>query len=137
MSAGLPRDAAAAACHAVPVPARVLIVDDHERFRRTARRVLEAGGWDVVGEAADGAAAIAAASAIDADVVLLDVGLPDVSGLEVARQLTDRMPGLAIVVISTHESSDYQELALAHGARGFLPKTALTGAALDAVLASD
>ncbi len=118
------------------MPARVLIVDDHERFRRTARRTLEAAGWDVVGEAADGAGAIATAAAIDADVVLLDVGLPDISGLEVARALNARLPRLAVVVTSTHESSDYRELALAHGARGFLPKAALTGPALDAVLAT-
>ena len=118
------------------MPARVLIVDDHERFRRTARRTLEAAGWEVVGEAADGAGAIATAAAIDADVVLLDLGLPDISGLEVARALNARLPRLAVVVTSTHESSDYRALALAHGARGFLPKSALTGPALDAVLAT-
>jgi DNA-binding NarL/FixJ family response regulator len=116
------------------MPARVLIVDDHERFRRTARRMLEADGWDVVGEAADGQGALVAATTIGPDVVLLDVGLPDISGLEVARQLADQLPSLAIVVISTHDSADYRDLALANGARGFLPKTALTGQALDAVL---
>jgi DNA-binding NarL/FixJ family response regulator len=116
------------------MPARVLIVDDHERFRRTARRMLEADGWNVVGEAADGESAIAAATTVDPDVVLLDVGLPDISGLEVARQLSDQLPRLAVVVISTHDSTDYRDLALANGARGFLAKTALTGQALDAVL---
>ena len=82
------------------------------------------------------AGAIATAVAIDADVVLLDVGLPDISGLEVARALNARLPQIAVVVTSTHESSDHRELALAHGARGFLPKAALTGPALDAVLAT-
>lgn len=96
--------------------------------------MLEADGWDVVGEVADGHGAIQAVKALDADVVLLDVGLPDISGLEVARRLRDELPRLAVVVISTHDSGDYRELALANGARGFLAKTALTGPALDAVL---
>jgi DNA-binding NarL/FixJ family response regulator len=116
------------------MPARVLIVDDHERFRRTARRVLEADGWSVVGEAADGEGALEAARSVDADVVLLDVGLPDISGLEVARQLRTQSPALAVIVISTHDSADYRDLALANGARGFLAKAALSGPALDAVL---
>jgi two-component system response regulator EvgA len=119
------------------VPARVLIVDDHERFRRTARRVLEADGWDVVGEAVDGAGAMRAVGSIDADVILLDVGLPDISGLEVARRLRELGPPVAIVVISTHDSADYRDLALANGARGFLAKAALTGPALDEVVNDD
>lgn len=117
------------------MPARVLIVDDHERFRRTARRALEADGWEVVGEAADGEGAMRAVLSTDADVVLLDVGLPDISGLEVARRLRAQLPRLAVVVISTHDSTDYRDLALANGARGFLAKAALTGPALDRVLA--
>jgi DNA-binding NarL/FixJ family response regulator len=117
------------------VPARILIVDDHERFRRTARRVLEADGWTVVGEAADGAAAIDAVKALAPEIVLLDVGLPDISGLEVARLLQAHASPPAVVVISTHDSADYRELAVANGARGFLAKSTLSGAALDAVLA--
>ena len=117
------------------MPSRVLIVDDHERFRRTARRVLEADGWIVVGEAADGEGAIRAVRTIDADVVLLDVGLPDISGLEVARRLLEQLPMLAVVLVSTHDSADYRDLALANGARGFLAKAALSGPALEQVLA--
>jgi DNA-binding NarL/FixJ family response regulator len=116
------------------MPTRILIVDDHQRFRQTARRTLEADGWEVVGEAGDGAGALKAASALDADVVLLDVGLPDVSGLDVARDLRAREPGLAVVVISTQDSDDYRELALACGARGFLAKAGLSGAALHEIL---
>ncbi len=114
--------------------ASVLIVDDHARFRRTARRALERDGWTVVGEAADGAGALRAAQALEPDVVLLDVGLPDMSGLEVARHLRDRLPRLAVVVVSTRDSVDYRDLAVANGARGFLAKADLTGAALDALL---
>jgi DNA-binding NarL/FixJ family response regulator len=115
---------------------RVLIVDDHQRFRETARRALESDGWTVVGEAADGASALRAVKALDADVVLLDVGLPDISGLEVAQAVRARHPGLAVVVISTHDSADYRELALATGARGFLVKPGVTGAALEAIVGS-
>ena len=113
---------------------RVLIVDDHARFRETARRALERDGWSIAGEAGDGAEALHAARALEPDVVLLDVGLPGMSGLEVARRLRDELPQLAVVVISTHESADYRDLAVANGARGFVAKADLTGAALDALL---
>jgi len=113
----------------------VLIVDDHAHFRRTASRALERDGWTIAGEAVDGAGALRAARALEPDVVLLDVGLPGMSGLEVARCLRDGMPQLAVVVISTHDSADYHELAVANGARGFLAKAELTGAVLDALLA--
>ena len=113
----------------------VLIVDDHAHFRQTASRALERDGWKIAGEAVDGAGALRAAGALEPDVVLLDVGLPGMSGLEVARRLRDGIPQLAVVVISTHDSADYHELAIANGARGFLAKAELTGGALDALLA--
>jgi DNA-binding NarL/FixJ family response regulator len=113
--------------------ASVLIVDDHARFRRTARRALERDGWTVAGEAEDADGAMAAARELRPDVVLLDVGLPGVSGLEVARRLGEELPELAVVAISTQDSSDYAELAAATGARGFLSKAELSGARLAAV----
>lgn len=113
----------------------VLIIDDHEGFRATARRALEVDGWTVVGEAGDGAGGLRTAASTDADVVLLDVGLPDMSGLEVAGRLRDAHPDLAVILVSTHDAADYQELATAHGARGFLPKAELSGDALERLLA--
>ncbi len=115
---------------------RVLIVDDHDGFRRSAARALAAEGWAVVGEAEDGAAGLRAAADCKPDVVLLDVGLPDVSGIEVARELHERDPELAVVVVSTHDREDYGELALASGARGFLSKLELSGKALEALVES-
>lgn len=115
---------------------RVLIVDDHARFRRTARRALERDGWTIVGEASDGEEALQAVGALEPDVVVIDVGLPDMSGLEMARRVREEMPELLVVVISTRDSADYHELAVASGARGFLPKAELSGAAL-AALVSD
>jgi DNA-binding NarL/FixJ family response regulator len=113
----------------------ILIVDDHARFRQTARRALERDGWTIAGEAVDGAGALHAARALEPDVVLLDVGLPGMSGLEVARCLREGMPRLAVIMVSTHDSADYHDLAVANGARGFLAKAELTGAALHALLA--
>ena len=117
------------------VPGTVLIVDDHERFRAMARRALESDGWTVVGEAADGASALATARDLLPDLVVLDVGLPDISGLEVARRLGDEQPGIAVVLVSTRDALDFAELAVAHGARGFLPKAELSGRALEDLLA--
>jgi DNA-binding NarL/FixJ family response regulator len=115
---------------------RVLIVDDHRRFRETARRALQSEGWEIVGEAADGTSALRAFEALDVDLVLLDVGLPDISGLEVARTIRAHDRGVAVVMVSTHDSSDYQTLALACGASGFLTKAGLSGAELEAILGS-
>jgi two-component system nitrate/nitrite response regulator NarL len=67
----------------------VLIVDDHVPFRRMARRVLQVGGYVVVGEAWDGASALAAVAVLHPDVVLLEVLLPDIDGLGVARRLAE------------------------------------------------
>jgi DNA-binding NarL/FixJ family response regulator len=115
---------------------RILIVDDHEGFRRSAARSLAAAGWEVVGEAEDGRTALEAAERIVPDVVLLDVGLPDISGMEVARSLRERLPEVAVVMISTHDRADYGELALASGARGFLSKLDLSGQTLEALVES-
>ena len=68
----------------------VLIVDDHPSFRSSARRVLEEAGYDVVGEAPDGASALAAARALRPAIVLLDIRLPDVDGFEIALRLGAR-----------------------------------------------
>jgi DNA-binding NarL/FixJ family response regulator len=116
------------------MPGSVLIVDDHPRFRATARRALECDGWTIVGEAADGTRALAEAQRLLPDLVLLDIGLPDVSGLVVARRLAEATPQVAVVLVSTQDAGDFEELATAHGARGFLPKADLSGDALDRLL---
>jgi DNA-binding NarL/FixJ family response regulator len=119
------------------MPGSVLIVDDHPRFRATARRALECDGWTVVGEAQDGLGGLAEARRLAPDLVLLDIGLPDVSGLEIARRLaqdTDAS-GIAVVLVSTQDAGDFEELAAAHGARGFLAKADVCGPALDGLLA--
>jgi DNA-binding NarL/FixJ family response regulator len=111
----------------------VLIVDDHPSFRATARMLLEAEGYDVVGEAPDGMSAIAAARELRPDVVLLDVNLPDIDGFEVAARLTNGN-GPAIVLVSSREGTDFGPLVARSGARGFISKSDLSGAALAALL---
>lgn len=114
--------------------ASVLIVDDHAGFRAAARRLLESEGYRVVGEAADGARGLAAARELEPDVVLLDVQLPDVDGFVVASRLTSAGTRSAIVLVSSRDGGDYGSLAGDSGARGFIAKSDLSGAALEAVL---
>ena len=106
---------------------RVLIVDDHAAFRSFAHRVLVADGLAVVGEAADGAAAIALAPELRPDVVLLDVQLPDMDGFAVAEVLAAQDEAPAVVLVSSRSRDDYGSLVDASGAVGFIAKSALTG----------
>lgn len=112
----------------------VLIVDDHPSFRATARVLLESEGYDVVGEAADGAEALDRARELRPDVVLLDVNLPDTDGFAVASALTAANGAPAVVLTSSRDGSDFGPLVGSSGARGFVPKSELSGPALAALL---
>lgn len=108
----------------------MLIVDDHAEFRVLARAVLEGGGFEVVGEAVDGATTLAAVEQTRPDVVLLDVQLPDQNGFDVARVLCDLVDPPAVVLISSRDAEDFGHRLARSGARGFIPKSRLSGAAL-------
>jgi DNA-binding NarL/FixJ family response regulator len=112
----------------------VLIVDDHPSFRSSAHALLEAEGFEIVGEAEDGESAIEAAGRLHPDIVLLDVQLPDIDGFEVAKRLTSDGDGPSVVLVSSRELSDYGPLVDGSGARGFLPKNELSGAAVAALV---
>jgi DNA-binding NarL/FixJ family response regulator len=112
----------------------VLIVDDHPSFRATARMLLQAEGFDVIGEAEDGTSALAAAAELRPDLVLLDVQLPDMDGFEVAARLTERDGGPAVVLVSSRDGSDFGPLVGTSGARGFIPKAELSGSRIAALL---
>jgi|SRR3954464_8929240 len=112
----------------------VLIVDDHPSFRSMARAVLESEGFQVVGEAEDGAAAIAAVEALRPAVVLLDIQLPDLDGFEVAERLAEGRDAPAVVLVSTRTAAAYGDRLETTTARGFIPKTSLSGASLAAVV---
>jgi DNA-binding NarL/FixJ family response regulator len=114
--------------------ATVLIVDDHPSFRATARAVLEAEGYEVVGEADNGVAALRSVRELRPDVVLLDVQLPDFDGFEVAARLRANGAGPAIVITSSRDASDFGRLIGESGARGFIPKSELSGPALRELL---
>jgi len=123
---------APAVCHDQHV--NVLIVDDHPSFRANARALLEAEGFVVVGEAEDGASALRAAAELSPQLVLLDVQLPDLDGFEVAARLTNAGGGPAVVLVSSRDGSDFGPLVERSGARGFIPKAELSGAALLSLL---
>ena len=109
---------------------RVLVVDDHPSFRRCARAFLTAEGFDVVGEAGDGASAVALAAELEPDLVVLDVQLPDMDGFEVSARLLARDAGLAIVLVSSRSAAEYGPLIERSGARGFLSKDELSASAI-------
>ncbi len=115
----------------------LLIVDDHPGFRSLTRRLLEAGGFEVVGEAANGHAAVATARELRPDMVLLDVQLPDIDGFEVMARLGDGGAGPVVVLTSSRDRADYGDRVEQSGARGFIPKTELSGAALHALLGGE
>src|SRR5260221_12872560 len=107
----------------------VLIVDDHPTFRRFARQLLEQSGFAVVGEAPDAAAALTAVQNLRPEAVLLDVLLPDRSGLDVAAELADRDEPPAGVLTSSRSARDLGAALHEAPPRGFLPEASFTGAA--------
>ena len=117
------------------MPRTVLIVDDHPSFRATARRLLQAEGFDVVGEAENGADAVRKVRELHPEVVLLDVQLPDLNGFDVANVLCRNGSASAVVLVSSRDACDYGDLIPACGARGFIPKAELSGASIQALLA--
>jgi DNA-binding NarL/FixJ family response regulator len=115
----------------------LLIVDDHPGFRLLARKLLEAGGFEVVGEAVDGQAAVAIARELRPDMILLDIQLPDIDGFQVTARLADGEAGPVVVLTSTRDRADYGQRVERCGARGFIPKAELSGAALRAFVGGD
>jgi len=109
------------------VAVRVLIVDDLEPFRRAARAVVEAtADFEVVGEAADGEASVEAAESLRPDLVLMDVNLPDISGLEATRRIRATAPGTKVLLMSTREAQEFAGKVAECGAAAYLPKSLLT-----------
>ena len=112
------------------MPWTVLIVDDHAGFRHFARGLLEADGFTVVGEAADGEAALAAADKLQPELVLLDVGLPGIDGFTVAERLAGGGHPPVVVLTSSRGADELGERLGRTTARGFIRKDDLTGAVL-------
>jgi DNA-binding NarL/FixJ family response regulator len=103
---------------------RVLIVDDQLPFREASRMVVEmTDGFEVAGEAENGREAIELVSELEPDLVLMDVQMPGIDGIETTRQISALPDAPAVIVMSTHESGDYVGMAVAAGAVGFIPKS--------------
>src|SRR5215212_5123592 len=103
----------------------ILIIDDHAAFRVQARAVLVADGFSVIGEAIDGTSGLTAARTLRPDLVLLDIGLPDVEGFEVARELAIDGPPPFVVLTSSREASAYGPRLATSRVLGFVPKDEL------------
>jgi two-component system nitrate/nitrite response regulator NarL len=115
---------------------RCLLVDDSIRFLEAARSLLERDGIPVVGVALSGTEALARASELTPDVVLVDLDLDGESGFDVAVELA-RSVSCVIILISTHTLDDFEELVAGSPARGFLPKSALSARAIRELLSGD
>jgi DNA-binding NarL/FixJ family response regulator len=111
----------------------VLIVDDHPSFRASAKTLLEAEGYEVIGEAENGETALEAARELKPDLVLLDVQLPDLDGFQVAMRLRKLEEPPVIVLTSSRDGADYGRCIGECGADGFVAKAELSGAALAAL----
>ena len=108
----------------------MLIVDDHGDFRAAARELLEADGYDVVGEAADGETAVSEVERLRPAIVVLDVQLPDIDGFAVAERLAAGSEPPIVVLISSRDASVYGERLAQASVRGFISKVRLSGVSL-------
>jgi DNA-binding NarL/FixJ family response regulator len=120
--------------HNAAMGLRVLIVDDHEGFRSVARAMLEADGFEVVGEAADGDSAVEASTSLRPDIVLLDVHLPGADGFAVSRLLAALPSPPSVLLISSRPIADLRRRVADSPVAGFLAKHELSGAAVDAIV---
>ena len=115
---------------------RVLVADDHTTFRAGLRALLEtADDMAVVGEAASGEAALSAVDTLQPDVVLMDINMPGVDGLEATRRIVDRVPHVGVLVLTMHDDDETVFAAVRAGARGYLLKGAPRADLLRAVRA--
>ena len=106
---------------------RVLIVDDHESFRSAAKAVvLGTDGFEVAGEAADGEASVEAAGSLRPDIVLMDVNLPGISGIEATRQIRSALPRVIVLLLSARDTNEFDRAAEDCGAAGYLAKAHLS-----------
>jgi len=113
---------------------RILLVDDHPIVRQGLKTLLEAhSGWEVIGEAADGLEAVDKADRLHPDVMVLDVTMPRMNGLEACRLIREKAPGLEILFVTQHDSPQMMREALEAGARGYVVKSNAARDLLEAV----
>ena len=109
-----------AICH---MPTTILIVDDNEGVRSSLMRILEKDrGFRVVGEAGDGSAALELARALSPDLILMDLAMPHVDGLEATRRIKAEQPETKVIIFTRYQDDAYRQAATRSGADAFLPK---------------
>jgi DNA-binding NarL/FixJ family response regulator len=122
-------------------PVRILIADDHEIFRRGLRSLLESHPeWEVCGEAVDGQDAVDRVKELQPDVIVLDVGMPRMNGLEAAELIRKQIPDSRIVILSQHEPQVVKQAALSAGARAYVTKSQVSQelvTAIERIISSD
>jgi DNA-binding NarL/FixJ family response regulator len=105
---------------------RILLADDHEVFRQGVRAMIEKeAGWEVCGEAVDGRKAVALAEKLEPDVVVLDIGMPELNGLDASRRIKRALPKTEVLIFTGEESDQLVHDVLATGARGYILKSDL------------
>ena len=113
---------------------RVLIADDHSILREGIRSLLEnESDMEVVGEAEDGHLAVSMACELEPDVILMDIGMPRLNGLEATRQIRKKLPNTQILVLTMHDNEEYIRQVLANGAMGYILKDAAYNELLSAI----
>ena len=115
---------------------RILLADDHTLVREGLRKIIEAQpGWEVVGEAADGRHAVRLALELKPDLIILDLAMPHLSGVDAIQQIARRLPSARLLVVSMHAEEVYVTRALKAGAHGYLLKDSAGTDLLRAVMA--
>ena len=118
-------------------PIRIVLADDHNIMRGGLRLLLERQpGFTVVGEASDGRQAVEQAESTKPDVVVLDIAMPNLSGIEAAGRISEMLPGVAIVILSMHSDESYVLRALKAGAKGYLLKDSAESDLIQAIKAA-
>lgn len=113
---------------------RLLIADDFPLFRKGVREFLESQtGYEVIGEAATGREALSKAKRLKPHVVILDIGMPELNGLDATREILKAIPGTEVIILSLHESEDLVHQVLEAGARGYVLKSDAESTLLEAV----
>jgi len=113
---------------------RLLLVDDHAVVRSGLKMLLASeADVEIIGEAGSGSEAVAVTESAQPDVILMDIGLPDMTGIEAARLIKSKFPGIAIVALTIHEDEEYFFKMLEAGASGYVPKRAAPGELLTAI----
>jgi DNA-binding NarL/FixJ family response regulator len=105
-------------------PVRILVADDHEIVREGVRALIQAhAGWTICGDAATGREAVTMATQLKPDIVIMDIGMPDLNGLEATRQIRKTLPDVEVLIFTANETEDIVRQVFQAGARGYLLKT--------------